>query len=430
MKRLSIRLVGLGLWVWLTPWPAVAQGPSPAYFHDPSTEVPWASCESYQPGGSHQRVPFLPAGVRHPDRAPAGTLGYTRDVTFDGPLVMVGDGLGEDDEPTVDLAGAVVLMRLGGRGELEALETRLSVLSRLGATAAVVFPLTDAAPFPAVDSDLLPVVAVTRATVERMLAAHSPIAGSLLEDWSASRVPPPPEAMNLRLRCTYEGAFEALETSRFVVRYRETALSADQVEELARVNEDSVDLLLTTFPGHDLEWSKHVTTFFRGFDTKVFYTHHWGFGLATANRSYLVYQGAPDPGLVTHENAHVLFDRSWGETSSFVSEGIGRHAEAVATDAELNHRETLANLHAGRLFPLARMVDFEIGMPGAETDIGYPAAGSFVAYLLERRGLAAFRQIWTAQAGAEERAVSGWRTVYGEDLDELERSWHEWLGSR
>jgi hypothetical protein len=414
-----------------------AHGPAPEYFHDPATELSWGDCRIYQNGGSHRKLPFLPAGVSDPVRAPSGTRGYSKDVSFDGPIFLVADGVAVGG---LDLEGAAVLMSLDTPdevGELATLEAKISALGRRGAVAVVVFPLDARAPFPRLDPEsltdlrgLVPVIAVTLSAAADILAASTPIAESLLEDWTERGIPPSPQALPSRLRCTYDGRFERHATPHFEIRYRDSAFSGEEIDELARVNEESVSVLLGIFEGLGLEWTPFTTTYFRGFDSKVFYVRHWGDALATAAGSFLVYRGAPDLGLIVHENAHVLFERNWGESSSFLVEGLAKYAEAEATDPEDNHRRTLAYRRAGSWFALAEMVDFQIGLPGLETEVGYPAAGSFVGYLVETHGLSPLREIWRAQATAAERKrpLAGWERVYGATLDELEAAWLSWLG--
>ena len=113
---------------------AFAQGPSPSYFHDLGSQIPWAECAAYQPGGSSQRIPFIPAIVTAPVRAPAGTQGYSRDVLFDSHLVFVGEGLAEtasDPDSVPDVDGSVALMTFQSTSSATATAPlRASVITR------------------------------------------------------------------------------------------------------------------------------------------------------------------------------------------------------------------------------------------------------------------------------------------------------------
>lgn len=237
-----------------------------------------------------------------------------------------------------------------------------------GAQAVVVFPLAeeDRAPvlrpenYPGIE-DALPVISVSRETAQRILIASHPLSGSWLDEWQATGTPPPSQALITQLKCSFTGRFERFETRHFSIRYRKAAFAESELTEVAQLNERSVTFLLDLFQPEVLSWTRAPTTYFRGFDSKVFYTFHWGSGLATASGSFLVYEGTPDFGLIVHENAHTLLERNWGRTTSFLEEGAGRFAQARATDPLMNHRETQVFLAAGKGFPLEQMVTFSIG---------------------------------------------------------------------
>lgn len=437
-------LVGLMGAGWLgPPEPVMAQGPALSYFHDPATELAWGECVTYQPGGSRQKVPALPALVRDPVRAPAGTRAYTADIEFDGPVVFVGDGLagesGADPYAGLEPEGSVVMMRLDSTGLDERpglFERRVMTAADRGAQAVVVFSLEDEARFPVLRpgenpgfEDVLPVIAVSRETARRLLISGHPLAGSWLDDWQATETAPPSQALSTRLECSFTGRFERYETPNFSFRYRQAAFDESEIVEVAELNERSLEFLLELFQPEALSWRKVPTLYFRGFDSKVFYTFHWGKGLATPGGSYLVYEGAPDWGLIVHENAHTLLDQNWGETISFLSEGAGRLAEARATDPLMNHRETQGFLAQGKWFALEEMVTFSIGEPGLKTDLGYPAAGSFVEFLIEIHGLARFKEICQleGESPGDEGSPARWQRVFGKTLQQLEDDWRPWL---
>jgi hypothetical protein len=78
------------------------------------------------------------------------------------------------------------------------------------------------------------------------------------------------------------------------------------------------------------------------------------------------------------------------------------------------------------------MVEFEIGMPGPETEVGYPAAGSFVAFLIETYGLESFKEAFVLEARPVEQKErrSSWLSVYQKGLGILESEWLAWLAAR
>jgi hypothetical protein len=376
-------------------------------------------------------------------RAPAGTRGYSRDVRFDAQLVFVGETVTESSGlnggyDSLDIEGAVVLMTLDTASS-ESLEGRVLTAARKGAAAVAVFPKEERDFYPTLKperaegfEDLIPVLSLSRATAGRLFAAHSPLGEQALLQWQEGGESPGRERMVLKMRCSLDGRFHRLESPEFTLLTREGELSDEQLADLLHVNERSVDFLLDLFDGADLAWKKVPAVYFTGYDSKVFYTLHWGDGLATAAGSYLVYSGTPDFGLVVHENAHTLFDRSWGETTSFLTEGLAMYAQARASDPTLNHRRTLELRRRGVSVPLALLLDHEIGTPGKATDFGYPASGSFVEFLLDREGLPTFEKLYKGVRGSDskDKAPDLWLDLYGASPSKLEGAWISWLADQ
>ena len=415
---------------------AIAQGPSPSYFHDLGSQIPWAECVAYQPGGSSQKIPFIPAVVTAPVRAPAGTQGYSRDVRFDSNLVFVGEGLAE----TVNIAewapvieGSVALMSLQSTSSAS-LEERVMTLARKGAVAVVVFPKDRQVIYPVLKpelrndfEDLIPVIGLSHETARRLFAAHSPLGQEDLQRWVEGGEAPRLGRFVPRLRCFFEGRFRRLESSQTLLLSRQSAIDEAEFAELLRVNERSVTFLLNLF-GSSIKWTRTPTVYFRGHDAKVFYTLHWGMGLANTTGSYLLYTGQPDFGLVVHEHTHSLFDRGWGETISFLTEGLAMYAQAQATDPMLCHRKTTDLRETGVSVPLEELLVHEIGSPGKATDFGYPAAGSFVEFLLQQGGLSKFERLYReARPGPDPDLADLLLEIYGASTGELETAWINWL---
>jgi hypothetical protein len=119
---------------------------------------------------------------------------------------------------------------------------------------------------------------------------------------------------------------------------------------------------------------------------------------------------------------------NWGGSSSYLSEGIGKYAEAEAGDRDENDRSTVQYLKEGKLFRLKDMLSFDIGMPGLKTEVGYPASGSFVGFLIHAHGLNSLKEAYRLVARTEDGGKSDdiWRKAVGKTLADLE---YEWLKS-
>jgi hypothetical protein len=416
---------------------AIGQGPSPSYFHDPGNQIPWAECVAYQPGGSSQKIPFIPAIVTAPVRAPAGTQGYSRDVRFDSDLVFVGEGLAEAGSVTEalpDVDGSVALVSLQSASSAS-LEERVMTLARKGAVAVAVFSKDRRVFYPALKpelrrdfEDVVPVIGLSHDTARRLFAAHSPLGEEDLQRWMEGGAPPRLERFVPRLRCFFEGRFRRLESPRILLLSRQSAIDEAESAELLRVSERSVAFLLNLFGDSGITWNRTPTVYFRGHDAKVFYTLHWGKALANATGSYLLYSGQPDFGLVVHEHTHSLFDRGWGETVSFLAEGLAMYAQAQATDPMLCHRRTRELREDGVSVPLEELLEHQIGTPGKATDFGYPAAGSFIEFLLQQGGLSKFEELYRkAQPSPDLDLGNLLLEIYGATVSELEAAWMSWL---
>jgi hypothetical protein len=434
-----------------------AQGPRLEFFFHPATELNWAECHLESRAGSRQRVPFLPVITTGAARAPLGTFDYTRDIDITAPIVFAGNGIvlegghdsyhGRRDDWTVgsiDMTGKAVLLSPDfpdavqeNVGKDYALRRRIEEAARRGAAAVVLFTAKEGFPFltvgyaPGAEAPRIPVITITRATASAILDAAGLDPAELFASWTEKRTPPESRDLIARLHLRIEGAFQRSETTNFLFRYRAKELDRAEMDRIAEVNERALTRILDLFKGAgDLRWTKLPAVYFSDYDSKLFYTHHWGSGLASDEGMFMVHRGGvPSLGLAAHENAHILGTRNWGGTTSFLNEGFGRYAEAMVTDPDLNDRQTAEFLRDGKLFPLEELLTHNIGRPGLKTQVGYPAAGSFVGYLIRTYGLAAFKKVWQLEAreDKEKAKADSWTAAFGRPLSELEAAWRAFL---
>jgi hypothetical protein len=435
------------------------QGPRVSHFFHPATEVPWAEGVVYQAGGSRQKVPFMPLVATGSYRAPLGTANLTRDVAVDGGLVFIGNGIvhGEDWNSyvgrredgslgAIDVSGKVVLFSHDAPdaareeyGRAVPLSRRIGEAAARGAAAVVLFATSEDHPWfslrfgAGVEPPDVPAIILSRQSVLDLFAASGVFDELVLERWAETRAPPESRELITSMRIRLDGVFETIETENFVFRYPRGAYGRDDMNRIAELNEESLRFLRRTLQVDEpLRWERLTTVSFTGFDSKLFYTSHTGRGLASQEGVFNVFAGGvPDYSLIVHENMHILGGLNWGSTTSFLNEGIAMHMEALATDRDRNHGRTAALLEAGSLFPLESMATFQIGMPGAKTDVGYPASGSFTGFLLERWGVGPFGEVFALEGrNLEEReADDSWPRVYDRDLKALEREWLAWLAT-
>ncbi len=431
MKRLLLGLL-------LPVSPLFSQGPTLSYLADSSTELTWAECRVYLEGGSRHRIPFLP--VVNAKWAPCGIERYTRDIRVDAPIVFLGDGaVRGDSDPYrgLEVAGKAVMFSYDfpdstrpGLDKEITFEDRIRAAAAHNAVGVVAFSWAEEYPFPRFRNSGLenipeiPVIAINRHSAELILASGGFDAEGIFEKWRAQGVFQP-RLLISRLALRIDGKFERMSTGNFDFYYERGKIDSEKMSALADVNEKSVNGLLDLFKAEGLKWHRPLIVYFRDFDSKLFYTHHWGKGASSDAGIFMVFDGTtPSFGLAAHENAHSLVSENWGGSTSFLSEGLGKYAEAMLTDPSANDRETVAFLKNSKLVPLEKMLTMNIGSD-PQTEVAYPAAGSFVGYLVRRYSLAKVKDLYQ---GANKPNV--WIDVFGAAVPELENQWLASLGTR
>jgi len=437
-----------------------AQGPNVSYYYDPETELSWASCYLYQQGGSRQKIPFLPVVCTKFRWAPFGMGNYEKDIHVDGPLVFAGNGIVKKNKwdsyvgrswkslhGEIDVSGKVVMFCYDFPDSIEEelkeevpLRQRIAEAALRKASAVVLFSFKKDFPYFGLNYPTeteipdMPVIAVSKNSAIHILLSGGLDAESLLKDWEQSKQPPQSTELISRLKLNIKGNFDKAETPKFLFRFQKGVISKEEMNNLAQVNEKALSFLLKCFKEEkSLKWKKLFTVYFRDFDSKIFYTLYWGSGFTREEGMFMIYRGgAPDYGLTVHENTHILADLNWGESSSFIAEGLGRYAEAAATDKDKNNSETVHYLKENKLFPLEEMVAFSIGLPGLKTEVGYPASGSFVEFLIEKFGWKSFKEAYILEGRSprEKEKENSWGKAYRKSLRDLEEEWLDWLADK
>jgi hypothetical protein len=416
----------------------LGQGPTLDYLADPGTELSWAHCYIYMDGGSRHKIPFLPLTTYK--RAPAGTDKYTRNVAVRGPVVFAGNGIVKEGSfdcyRGLDVTGKIVMFSYDfpdpAHQDLEkeiSLEQRIREAVGRGALAIVLFSWEKDHPFPAFkERDTaripeVPAIAINRRSAAMILESGGRDSGEIFEKWK-TKGEFTTEVLISKLDLRIDGEFDRIETENFIFCFQKGKFPSAEMSKLASVNEQSVQFILDLFREEPLSWEKTFTAYFPDYDSKLFYVQHWGRGFSSEAGVFMVFDGAaPDFPLAAHENAHTLLGLNWGNTSSFMSEGLGKYAEAMASDKDKNHKEVVGFLKESRLIPLSKLLTLEIGS-APETSIAYPAAGSFTQYLIDTYSLAKVKAAYQQEGRPqEEQRPDTWQSVFGKSLKELERGW-------
>lgn len=417
-----------------------AQGPGVSYYYNRATELSWAECHLYQQGGSRQKIPFLPV-TNYVFRSPSGTQKYSNDIDVNAPIVFVGNGIVKENEwnsyvgrrldytsGDINVTGKIVMFCYDFPDSIELelkedmpLELRIVEASSRNASGVILFSNKQAFPFLYLryktESDIphIPVISITKNSAMTILSSAGFDSDLFFKQWEESGKPKSAELIS-NVRLTIKGNFDNVETEKFSFHFRRELISKEAMEELSQVNEKSLQFLFDCFEEiGPLRWEKLFSVYFRDYDSKVFYTHHWGKGMAGDAGVFMVYEGkVPDFGLAVHENGHKLTMLNWGGSSSFMSEGVAKYVEALAIDKNENHFRTVQFLKEDNLFPLEEMVEFNIGMPGLKTTVGYPAAGSFIGFLVDAYSMKSVKEayILEGRSDKERKMNNSWEKVF------------------
>ena len=440
------------LMIFCSSW---AQGPTVSYYYNSATELSWAKCYLHLQGGSRLKLPFLPV-INRILRAPTGTKKYSKDIDVNDLIVFAGNGIVKENEwnsywgrksdfteGEIDVAGKIVMFCYDFPDSMNkkfkqdiTYEHRISEAANRKATAVVLFSFEQDYPFLYVrdqkemDIDYIPVITITKNSAADIFTSAGINAESFFAEWQESGKTKS-MALISSLELKIKGNFDKVSTDNLSLNFRKELISEVEMKKLASMNEMSIDFLLDYFKElQQLKWKKMFILYFRDYDSKLFYTHHWGKGMAGDAGVFMVYEkGVLDYGLAVHENTHILAGLNWGGSTSFMDEGLGKFTEALVTDKDKNHRTTIKFLREKKLFPLKEMLEFNIGKKGLKTDVGYPASGSFIGFLADNYGLKSIKDVYIFEKRSKEEKLkkSSWEEVYKKSLTDLEKEWHDWL---
>jgi len=424
------------------PGELCGQGPGKAYYYFPEVDLSWASCNIYFEGGSQMKIPFLP--VICYKIAPMGTDQYSRDINVSAPIVFIGNGISGEDYDCYkgqDVKDKFVLFFYDFPDTINAEpEARTSLAERIDdafqkqVAGIVLISREDPNPFlvyekPDFDSiPEIPVITINMRTAEKILMSSRIKPDEMLEKWKKGEFKS--HELICKMSLNIEGNFDRIETNDFEFCFRRDYISWDEMEKIIKVNQESVDFILELFKEVGLEWKKIFSCYFRDYDVKLFYTHHWGRGLSSARLGnfYVHDREIPDYGLAVHENTHTLIYQNWGGSESFFDEGIAKYVEAMAEDKDQNHKKVVQFLKEGELVHLDEMLDFNIGSGDKPTRIGYPASGSFIHFLLESYGLSKLRNMYGGNPDEKQKNIHyDLENIFKKTPVQLEEEWLKWL---
>ncbi len=419
-----------------------AQGPTPAYFYNSNTNLPWAKCNILFQKGSKQQVLFLPV-INY--FAPTGTKHYSKDANIQCPVQFIGNGIVNDTVDcyqSIDAEGEAVLFyfdfpdSVHQEAELATdLRSRIYSAFDKNVSAIIICMYKKETPFLAYqDSTIkkhadIPIITINKDAAKDILLASGLSPQKITKAWKKGDIPES-QKLIINLDLYIKGKYDKISADKGSLFYDSEAINSSSMSILSKMHDRSITFLLDLFKDAKPGWKNQNLYYFADYDSKVFYTRHWGHAASHITGNYYVYKNSygsisENPyGLTVHENTHLLFFQNWMDeckgASSFFFEGTAMYAQAMATDPDKNNQKTYEYLTKGQLFPLSEMLGFNIGQKGLKTDVGYPASGSFVQYLIETYGLKNFMLYWY---------TGDWKNAFHSTVDKTDEKWRDWLES-
>ncbi|OJV20693.1 MAG: hypothetical protein BGO30_05040 [Bacteroidetes bacterium 41-46] len=405
-----------------------AQGPELDFFYSSSTEIPWSDSYIKFKSGSKMRFGFFP--LASAKSAPFGTDGYNKDVNIDKALIFLPsvnhrEGFyGED----LEIKDRFILYcpdfeKIAGNNSN--LNDNINTLIAEGVAGIALF--SDEEESPIIDlegikfhNSEIPIIAISRSTAHKLLNAGGYYLESVYNNLKLGKLPTLKDPI-YNISISFTGKFCDLQTEHCTIRFNKERLDSLSVIAISNNNERALSFLYNLFSELNPLKERQLITYFSDYDEKLFYTNHWGKGLAAGKAGiFSIYDNTSDDyALAVHELTHIMFNTNWGRQTSFLNEGIAMYAESVSVNSSESNRITRNFLERGLLLPLEKLTKLQIGADKDFTQMGYAASGSFVDFLINRYGLKNFHKLW--MSGEQ------WKTIYGKELATLEKEWHNFI---
>lgn len=395
-----------------------AQGPSLEFLYNQNTKIDWLKANVSLGGGASYKINLLPV-IDKSTRSPLGSSDYTTDVNVESMLCYL--PLKANLSDTINLKpylkGNVVFARYDKLTE----KTKfIKGVKALGAKALLLYSKDNKSPMLNLNLPELLDFPVYTLSSEAASILHMACGSDEDQLYGEDTLAPIKPRMPIAsMKISVDSKFEKLKRGKIELRFNMNRIPIKSMENLLEVNSKAFEFLESLFVNYGFDFKEQKSTYFAGYDDKLFYTLHWGKGLATDSGIYSVYDhGTLDYSLAVHEMTHTLFYTNIGGSSSFLGEGVAMYAEAACGDKNKNHKNAIKMINNKEFNSLDELLNIDIGSD-SKTAIGYTVSGSFVGFLIEKYGSQKFLKLWTSYHNFE--------SVYGKKLSALESEWRDFL---
>ncbi len=255
----------------------------------------------------------------------------------------------------------------------------------------------------------------------------------LIEDAEKRAAGLGPIPLGLRGEVQWEGGrLEHRAAGRCDLWYQPGSPAERDLESLTRAAEDTLRSLESLLSARLEE--RVTILLFADWHSKLVCTGHIGWGAAGGTRMAMVYEGGGGEGNSTlaHELCHLVAG-TIGSPPACFDEGLGHlvgvtlgdltkvDAGSVAAD-----EATAAFLEDGKLWSLPDLLGLpDIGSTESRSEVAYPEAASFCAYLIREVGFEGFRILYTTLDRKDFKGnVVLIEQACGASLSEIEDDWH------
>jgi hypothetical protein len=224
------------------------------------------------------------------------------------------------------------------------------------------------------------------------------------------------------------------EGTRCVIWYQPESPAARDIDTLAKAYDSTLGELESLLSAR-VE-GRIMVLLFADWRSKLYCTHHLGWGAAQAGRVAVVYEGrGEERATLVHELCHIVAG-GLGNPPACFGEGLGELAgntlgnlQAVRDGRLAADDVTASNLRDGKLWTLPQLLALpEIGSGASKSPVAYPEAASFCAYLIRQIGFDGFRRLYqTLSRDDPGRITAELEKATGRTLAEIEADWHAYL---
>lgn len=405
----------------IIPLFGICQGPSVAFMHNQQLSIPWASAKIFFNSGASIKLGFVPIIDRY--EAPFGSARYSKNIRVNSKLFFL-SSIEYLKKHASQVKNSSVLIDIDSRHLCKEISFGqfIKQIQNLGAQCIILFSSEENEPFFRTDDEesaniTIPVIAISHSSLLLIMGSSG------LEQADIQKILTKPlEDHSRPLIGSFHLSINSLLNSfdgKYGKSFYTNSINSSLIKNITQLQDSAVVFLSKLFNNPSILHNRYDNYYFSDYFEKLFFTAHWGQGLSHFTGNYCIADSSrSNYQLIVHELTHLIFNKSLGYTSSFISEGLAMYAEDLALNSHNNIKESLRNLNSLSLMPLDSLLTFSIGIDEYKSKIAYYASGSFAQFLITNYGLTTYLSFWKSK---------DLYSSYKKTVKDIEIKWHQWL---